>query len=159
MEPTRSLLSVLFPLALAAASVAQLPSFQALSNNAPGPRYGACLCAFGNGSLLLFGGDDGVGRLGDTWRYDIGSNTWTQIGGNGPSPRRWAAMTLYGASGQVILHGGQGPGGNLGDTWVFTNNQWQQAAVNGPSTRTRASASTARADAGTGFIDPHSRTN
>lgn len=135
MEPTRSLLSVLFPLALAAASLAQVPSFSAASNNAPGPRFGACLAPLGNGSLLLFGGDSGAGRLGDTWRYDIGNNTWTQIGGNGPSPRRWAAMTLYGASGQVILHGGQGPTGDLGDTWILTNNQWQQAAVTGPSAR------------------------
>ena len=135
MEPTRSLLSALLPLAFAAVSLAQVPTFQAASNNAPGPRYGACLCAFGNGSLLLFGGDDGVGRLGDTWRYDIATNTWTQILGAGPSPRRWAAMTLYGASGQVILHGGQSATSTLGDTWVFTNNQWQQAAGPGPSPR------------------------
>ncbi|HNC23881.1 MAG TPA: kelch repeat-containing protein, partial [Opitutaceae bacterium] len=63
----------------------------------------AILPAFGGGELMvvlalvliLFGGDNGT-RLGDTWRYDIATNVWTQIGGAGPAPRRWAAMTLHG---------------------------------------------------------------
>lgn len=134
MEPTRTLLSVLLPLVLATTSLAQLPTFQAASNNAPGPRFGAAFCAFGNDSLLLFGGDNGV-RLGDTWRYDIATNAWTQIVGAGPAPRRWAAMTLHGATGQVILHGGQGTAGDLGDSWVFTGSQWQQVVGAGPSAR------------------------
>jgi hypothetical protein len=135
MEPTRSLLSVLFPLALTAASLAQAPIFQAASNNAPGPRFGAAFCAFGNGSMLLFGGDSGAGRLGDTWRYDIGSNTWTQISGPGPSARRWAAMTLHGATGTVILHGGQTATGTAGDTWAFAGGSWTQMVGVGPSAR------------------------
>lgn len=141
MEPTRTLLSVLFPFAIAAALSAQLPTFQAASNNAPGARYGACLAPLGNGELLLFGGDSGAGRLGDTWRYDIGANTWTQVVTPGPSPRRWAAMALHGATGQVILFGGQGTAGDLGDTWVFAGGQWvAHAGVNPPARSNHAMA-------------------
>lgn len=124
MEPTRTLLSVLVPFALAAGLLAQLPTFQAASNNAPGARFGACLAPLDGNSLLLFGGDSGSGRLGDTWRYDIATNTWTQILGPGPSPRRWAAMAQHGATGVLVLFGGQGATGDLGDTWLFLSNQW-----------------------------------
>ena len=37
------------------------------------------------GTLLLFGGSDATGLLGDTWTFD--GAIWTQLDVTGPSPR------------------------------------------------------------------------
>ncbi|MCU0864061.1 MAG: kelch repeat-containing protein [Planctomycetes bacterium] len=155
----RNPLSVLLPLALAATALAQVPTFQAASNNAPGPRYGASLCALGNGSLLLFGGDDGSSRLGDTWIYDIAANTWTQVQGGGPSPRRWAAMTHHSSLGWAILHGGQGPLGDHGDTWVFDGTRWWLRTGTSPAARSVHTMAYDRGRDRTVLFGGHNRTD
>jgi hypothetical protein len=136
MNRTRSALFAAGLSLFAAAAAAQVPQWTPHSDNAPGPRYGAGMCSLGNGSLLLFGGDSGSGRLGDTWRYDTGANTWTQVfSPQSPSPRRWHAMTLHEATGEVLLHGGQTATGDVGDTWVFAGGQWVSKGNAGPSAR------------------------
>lgn len=88
--------------------------------DSPSARRGASM-AFdqATGQLILFGGFNTSGALGDTWSWD-GSN-WTQLfPADSPSARSLAVMDFDQATGQQILFGGQDsgiPSVKFGDTW------------------------------------------
>jgi hypothetical protein len=69
--------------------------------------------------VVLFGGYDFVGRLGDTWTFD--GTDWIQ-GPAGPSARE-TAMAFDPVRGVVVLFGGVGP---LQDTWEWNGSAWTQ---------------------------------
>lgn len=75
--------------------------------------------------LVLFGGQtNGVPFLGDTWLYDPGAESWTEVKGPAPSPRNlYAAGT---ASSALFVFGGHGEGGELGDLWSFDGERWSE---------------------------------
>jgi hypothetical protein len=97
-----------------------------VSSAGPSARYGASMAEL-DGTLVLFGGDDGSGGLGDTWGWD--GVRWTQYMVTGPSPRAYAGMaTLDGA---IVLFGGiSGDGepgvvaGSYDDTWLWDGTAW-----------------------------------
>lgn len=91
--------------------------------------------------IVLFGGQNSNGYLGDTWVFNCThsnctSGQWTQKNIPGPSPRASAAMAYdseagpgypkKATTGYVVLFGGKGPSGALGDTWEFTGTAWIQ---------------------------------
>jgi hypothetical protein len=78
----------------------------------------------GAGELVLFGGRDAAGDLGDTWV--LASGAWSQVEGASPSARSGAAMAADGAT--AVLFGGQTTSGILADTWVFSGGSWSQAS-------------------------------
>ena len=80
--------------------------------------------------VVLFGGADTGGSLGDTWVWD--GTFWTQVADTGPLARSGHAMAYDSARRQVVLFGG-GPG--LVDTWVWDGVAWTQVAETGPSAR------------------------
>ena len=79
--------------------------------------------------FILFGGrcrdPDNCGfagnRLNDTWVYDPGANTWTQVfPATSPPSRDQAQMYFDAAHGVTVLYGGADINGTaLGDTWIF----------------------------------------
>ena len=76
--------------------------------------------------LVLFGGENGAGYLGDTWVFST-SGQWSQLFPSAsPSPRASAAMTFDAEDGYMLLFGGAGSGGALGGTWEFTGSTWVQ---------------------------------
>lgn len=77
--------------------------------------------------VVMFGGWNGSGYLGDTWEYD--GSTWTQNMLAGPRARALHALAYDEARGVTLLFGGVfGPGqfGYLGDTWQYGDGVWKQ---------------------------------
>ena len=74
------------------------------------------------GEVILFGGHNYSGMLGDAWAYSASANTWTPIafaGGAPPSARAGHAMVYDPVRRKVILFGGEGTGGFGNDTWTY----------------------------------------
>jgi Galactose oxidase, central domain len=118
----------------------------------PGPeaRWGAATWTDTSNNLWLFGGQDaGLNFLNDLWKYDVGTATWTQVGGTGPNSggtygakgttsgtnypgSRWGATARFDATtGTVWMFGGEGDdstgaNGLLNDLWTFntTSAEW-----------------------------------
>jgi PKD repeat protein len=75
------------------------------------------------GRVVLFGGENGSGALGDTWTYRVGN--WTQVLSS-PSPpaRELAAMAYDPRDGYVLLFGGYNGTAYLNDTWSYQSGSW-----------------------------------
>ncbi|MEM2899185.1 MAG: kelch repeat-containing protein [Thermoplasmata archaeon] len=99
--------------------------------------------------VLLFGGNDGNGLLGDTWVYDRITNVWTKKEVvSSPSPRMGHAMAgIYGTD-KVLLYGGHYYSGGsityLSDTWIYdaSDNTWTQIYDNVPGARSEHALAT-----------------
>ncbi|MFO1078365.1 MAG: kelch repeat-containing protein [Planctomycetota bacterium] len=109
----------------------------------PPPRaYHAMAGSSQLGRILLFGGIDANGFLGDLWQYVPFTGTWTQLSptGNTPQPRALHSM-CEGPGGSILLFGGTGPG-TLTSTWQLAvslfGSSWSPIQVPGPSSRTAA---------------------
>ncbi len=85
--------------------------------------------------LLLFGGFNGTAYLGDTWRYDVPSATWTTVPSPvAPSRRADGRMTYDPATAAFYLFGGNDYSGpnftfhHLQDTWryVVRDRAWSE---------------------------------
>lgn len=115
-----------------------VPSFTQVHDGtgiAPHAR-GRAAVAWNNatGRLVVFGGDNRATGplpadtlLNDTWEYNPGTNTWTDVtpGGVNPSPRRWAAMTYEPATGGMLLFGGDlGSNAVSSETWLLLGGVW-----------------------------------
>jgi hypothetical protein len=95
----------------------------------PSPRYDAAMAAAG-GVAVLFGGrnclDTGDG-LGDTWEFDLATNTWTlpQVAFQ-PLPRRAASMVREPSGDTVLMVGGFRNPSYMSDVWRYApaNNTW-----------------------------------
>jgi N-acetylneuraminic acid mutarotase len=87
--------------------------------------------------VILFGGADSSGYLGDTWAYDYNANTWTHLGpAASPAARYLHAMAYDAQSERVILFGGEGASGVMGDTWAYDGSTWtQMSPATAPSAR------------------------
>lgn len=80
--------------------------------------------------VVLFGGLEGSAFEADTWAYDPGTGTWTNVTGIGaPSPRVDASVVYDSSAARIILFGGAwwtwDPSGGIywggvgADTWAF----------------------------------------
>ncbi len=117
---------------------------QVATPRAPSPRANASM-VYDNATnqIILFGGQNAEGALGDTWALNVLTMTWTQLQPNGsPSPRAAAGMTYDYLDQYLVLFGGYNNGtGNASkrvynDTWTFSSNTWTQLATTGaPSPR------------------------
>jgi hypothetical protein len=90
------------------------------------------------GAVVLFGGANDAGGLGDTWGWD--GNSWSEVAHFGPSARSGATLVVTG--GTVTLFGGARIGGSpesvslFGDTWEWNGQHWTEQQHFGPSPRT-----------------------
>jgi hypothetical protein len=103
---------------------------------------------YGTKKVLVFGGSNNLLSqtiLGDTWVYDLDTNSWTDMAPNGPKPcaRANHAMAPIHGDDKVLLFGGRQTFGSnyLDDTWVYdlSENTWTEmiprSASNKPSQR------------------------
>ncbi len=109
------------------------PAYQAWLNvtpaagAAPVPRSGSTAAYdSGRGRVLVFGGlNDARQFLGDTWEWDCGARTWTQVASGGtagvdkPEPRQGARMVYDAPGGRYVLFGGVDANKFYADTWTF----------------------------------------
>jgi hypothetical protein len=90
----------------------------------PSPRhYSAMVYDPVRYRMLLFGGADDLETVqGDTWAFDLSTNTWSQIRASGsvPSARAWHAMAFDVESGKAYLYsGGPNRGAFTTELWTF----------------------------------------
>ena len=97
-------------------------NWTALGEGGPSKRLGMAM-AFDSArrQLVLFGGEDGPGVLGDTWSYDVTNSQWRELlPSTSPSARTRAAMVYDSSTGSLLLFGGQLPGApDSNETWAF----------------------------------------
>ncbi len=97
---------------------------------APSPRhYPAMAYDEGSDRVILFGGALPQGRLsGETWTYDVDTDTWTEMRpATAPSPRSSSAGMIYDpVGGRMILHGGWIGRESGSDMWAYDlkTNAW-----------------------------------
>jgi hypothetical protein len=94
------------------------------SGATPPPREGAIVSSYEFDNYLfivLFGGRNSGGYLGDIWVFDLIS--WIQYAPSGvsPSPRSSFVGGTYGN--KLVIMGGQGSDGALNDLWEYDSNQ------------------------------------
>lgn len=80
--------------------------------------------------VILFGGNDEVNPLNDTYVYDVSLNDWIETSPPGsPSPRYGHSMTFDLTEGLTVLFGGSSGTDMHNDTWVYDSVQdnWTQA--------------------------------
>ncbi len=84
--------------------------------------------------VILFGGVNNDGLLGDTWMYD--GELWSRhLGNPGPSPRKGHAMAYDPIREVVLMYGGETASGPSNETWAFNGTTWYLYTLRGPSPR------------------------
>ncbi len=112
--------------------------------NPPPARFDHTLTldAAGN-KLVLFGGRDGSKTLGDTWVFDLASNTWREVKAS-PSPEaRFGHSAAFDPkSKRVLIFAGQA-GGFFNDVWAFdaAKETWQKLETKGAAPAQRYGSS------------------
>ena len=82
----------------------------------PEARFGHNLVAANDGTLLLYGGQQGASFFGDAWRFDPNTKTWTELAGSAPA--RYGAGGAYEErSGTFYITHGFTDAGRFDDTW------------------------------------------
>lgn len=100
------------------------------SSKSQGPpvRSGSMMCMLDNSHALLFGGENPSNvKMNDTWIYNTGTDTWTQVNPSNSPPVRSDGDMAYLTNGKAILFGGLGNGDTvLDDTWAYdmSANTW-----------------------------------
>lgn len=94
------------------------------SSTSPPPRWlDAMALDAARNRVVMFGGGNAFGPLGDTWEWD-GAN-WALRATSGPSARANHAMAFDAAHARTVLFGGHS-GSTLGDTWTWNGTSWTQ---------------------------------
>src|SRR5262249_9075647 len=76
--------------------------------------------------IVMFGGNNGIAPLGDTWEWDS-TTGWRQIQpANAPPARSGHAMSFDTRRGRTFLFGGT-PFSN--DTWEYNGNNWTRVGA------------------------------
>ena len=105
-------------------------------SSAPSRRYGANMVYDEESDLIvLFGGRFDGSTFGDTWTFDVNSNTWKNMSpATAPEARRYYFMTYDSKSDLVILFGGYSGGQQFDDTWTYDvdTNTWTEMSPTGP---------------------------
>ncbi|MCA8976511.1 MAG: hypothetical protein KDC98_17455 [Planctomycetes bacterium] len=90
------------------------------------------------GQLVLFGGGRAFSApLGDTWTYDLATDTWTQHTPPNSPPARFNHSLAYDQARQrVVLFGGRTPTQTFNDVWEWDGTDWtQRTPATAPTTR------------------------
>ncbi len=84
--------------------------------------------------IVLFGGQNDNGLLGDTWVWN-GEGWGPVVTDHAPSPRTGHAMAYDPILGVVLLYGGTTANGPSNQTWAFDGEDWSLYTLLGPSPR------------------------
>ena len=81
--------------------------------------------------VVLFGGNDGVRGLNDTWVWNGDSPSWTRRSpATSPAARADARVAFDAVRSETVLFGGVlNSGSYAGDTWTWNGTTWTQAVV------------------------------
>ncbi|HEY6556972.1 MAG TPA: kelch repeat-containing protein [Polyangiaceae bacterium] len=108
----------------------------------PTPRAYAAACFDSvSNRALLFGGT-GASDFSDTWQWDPGPGTWSQVASSGPPARGGGSLACDTQRRRAVLFGGalsDASGAALNDTWEFAldTGQWiARTTVAAPAPRT-----------------------
>jgi hypothetical protein len=107
----------------------------------PFGRYKAKAAYVGNFQAVMFGGENTLSILLETWLWNGSTQTWSQVAvpnGTGPAARTGHHMAgSDGYSNTALLFGGQGTNSQFNDTWTYTvAGGWvKQSPANSPSVR------------------------
>lgn len=95
----------------------------------PSARQHAAAATLGD-RLVLFGGNGGATKLGDTWAFDGAS--WSELPVAGPPAQAAGMATAF--DGELVFFGGADgySGTPWTETWIFDGSSWAQLAVSGP---------------------------
>lgn len=110
----------------------------------PFARYGAeaayLATVGGGGGTVMFGGTNLLYQLLETWVWDGGLKTWTQISvPNGTGPAARTGHVMASSPTLVLLFGGQGTNSQFNDTWTFNGSTWAKLSpATSPSVRSNA---------------------
>ncbi len=88
----------------------------------------------GHDTLVLFGGLNNTGQLGDTWLFE---GSWKQAEPeSSPSPRLGTAMAYDRVREQVVMFGGHAGTERLAETWAWNGTTWSRLTpLSSPSAR------------------------
>ncbi len=107
----------------------------------PGERclHAACYDPVGH-RMIMYGGQNNAGPLGDLWALDLDSNTWTELTPSpAPSARFFTALVYDATNHRVTVFGGQTLLSLVNEVWVYDlwTNEWTQLPSTGtpPSPR------------------------
>jgi hypothetical protein len=87
----------------------------------PAPRSNPSLVYDGASKrLLLYGGKTAEGASGESWRYDLATNTWARFENDGaPGPRSSQGTAGDRETRRAYLFGGQTPAGPTTELWAW----------------------------------------
>ncbi len=96
------------------------------TTSAPSPRnWTAMTYDSTRRQIVLFGGQNSGGLLGDTWTFD-GTNWTKRSPATAPSAREGMVMAFDSARGVVVLFGGRTLDQRVSDTWEWNGTTWTQ---------------------------------
>jgi hypothetical protein len=95
----------------------------------PGGRHSHGMAPIGNTSyILLFGGDDNINYLNDTWVFDFTTRCWTQKHpAHSPPARGLFSFAGISDDDRVVMFGGINDSPSImNDTWIYdySDNEW-----------------------------------
>jgi hypothetical protein len=104
-------------------------AWQLATTDGPSPRkWAAAAYDSRRAVVVLHGGREGEGRSGlslsDTWIWD--GHNWTEVRGEGPTPRDHHRAAYDKARDRVILFGGWNGESLERDTWEWDGSQWER---------------------------------
>lgn len=97
----------------------------------PPARYQHAMVRVGAGSILVYGGQfASFNPLDDTWLYDAGTNTWTDLAPPASPPGRASSAIGFDGVDTVSLFGGSVPFTAVDETWNYSvaGNTWTLAS-------------------------------
>lgn len=87
----------------------------------------------------LFGGRDGATAFGDTWAYDLATDSWSQLRPASSPPARFGHEAVWVDGVGLVVFAGQAGSTFFGDLWAFEpeRNSWSElpAAGSAPTPR------------------------
>lgn len=103
----------------------------------PASRSGIMLASDSlRNKLVVFGGEWNVsgGVLRDTWDFNS-ATAWSTRSNDGPSERRWYAMSYDANRDRTVLFGGEASFTRLGETWEWNDSAWTRRLIPEPPPR------------------------
>ena len=118
------LVSVVSILCASALHAQNLPAWTQKSSGGPSARMGHAMgYDSARGNVVLFGGFDSNGALGDTWEWD--GMSWTMRNVTSPSARWGHAMAYHSQLKRTVLHGGtDGASARSSELWSWDGSFW-----------------------------------
>ena len=100
----------------------------------PGAREDHTWTVDGGGRVAyLFGGRDGPTVFGDTWAYDLATDTWSELNPAKSPPARFGHEAVWVERLGLVVFAGQAGSAFFGDLWVYEpeRNAWSELPATG----------------------------